>query len=157
MANPLLYPNVTSLPGQIGGASESKQVDRLNREQELKSKGEFGKELDRELTKGLKSPGTDQIQIGGNGLASPVRPALKFSAHASQRLRERKIDLDPATLTKVNDAIEKADAKGVQDTLVLTGNAALIVNVPNRTVVTAMDRAALTGNVFTNIDGAVIV
>lgn len=155
MANPLLYPNVTSLPGQVGGASESKQVDRLNREQELKSKGEFGKELDRELTKGLQ-PGTDQIQVGG-GLASPVKPALKFSAHASQRLRERKIDIDPATMIKVNDAIEKADAKGVQDTLVLTGNAALIINVPNRTVVTAMDRAALTGNVFTNIDGAVIV
>jgi hypothetical protein len=31
------------------------------------------------------------------------------------------------------------------------------VNVKNRTVITAMDKQSLTGNVFTNIDGAVIV
>jgi hypothetical protein len=34
---------------------------------------------------------------------------------------------------------------------------AFIVNVPNRTVVTAMDQTETTTNVFTNIDGAVIV
>jgi flagellar operon protein len=83
--------------------------------------------------------------------------SLKFSAHASQRLKDRKIDLDPATMAKLNEAIDKADAKGVQDTLVLTKDAALIVNVKNRTVVTAMDRSNLTGNVFTNIDGAVLI
>jgi flagellar operon protein len=72
-------------------------------------------------------------------------------------MQERKIAIDPATMTRVNDAVDKAAAKGVEDTLVLTGNAALIVNVPNRTVITAMDRNSLSGNVFTNIDGAVIV
>jgi flagellar operon protein len=60
-------------------------------------------------------------------------------------------------MAKVNDAIDTADAKGVEDTLVLTRDAALIVSVKNRTVVTAMDRNSLNGNVFTNIDGAVIV
>ena len=88
---------------------------------------------------------------------SEVRSRLKFSSHASQRLAERKIALDPATLSKVNEAVDKADAKGVADTLVLTKDAALIVNVKNRTVITAMDRSSLTGNVFTNIDSAVIV
>jgi flagellar operon protein len=57
----------------------------------------------------------------------------------------------------VNDALDKAAAKGVEDTLVLTPEAALIVSVKNRTVITAMDRSNLNGNVFTNIDGAVIV
>ena len=57
----------------------------------------------------------------------------------------------------MNDAITKADSKGVQDTLILTDQAALIVSVPNRTVITAMDRGNLSGNVFTNIDGAVII
>ena len=57
----------------------------------------------------------------------------------------------------MNDAINKADAKGVQDTLMLTDQAALIVSVPNRTVITAMDRSQLRGNIFTNIDGAVII
>lgn len=159
MANPLLYPNVTSLPGQVGGASESQKVDRLNREQELKGKGDFSKELDRELTQGLKGgipTELGQVQVG-SPLTSPVKPSLKFSSHATQRLKERKIELDQATMTKVSDAVERADSKGVQDTLVLTGKAALIVNVPNRTVVTAMDRGSLDGNVFTNIDGAVII
>ena len=60
-------------------------------------------------------------------------------------------------MLKVNEALDRAAAKGVEDTLVLTSNAALIVNVPNRTVITAMDRSQMSGNVFTNIDGAVIV
>ena len=34
---------------------------------------------------------------------------------------------------------------------------AFIVNVPNRTVVTAMDQTETTSNIFTNIDGAVIM
>ena len=67
------------------------------------------------------------------------------------------IQFDPQTMARMNDAVSKADAKGLQDTLVLTDKAALIVNVPNRTVVTAMDREKLIGNVFTNIDGAVII
>jgi flagellar operon protein len=159
--NPLLYPNVTSLsglPGQVGGAggANSREIDRLNRQQELKP-GEFAKELDTELLKKSAAvPGGELSKLDAPG-ASPIKPLLKFSSHASSRLRERKIELDTATMTKISDAVDKADAKGVQDTLVLTGNAALIVNVPNRTVVTAMDRGQLTGNVFTNIDGAVIV
>ena len=34
---------------------------------------------------------------------------------------------------------------------------AFIVNIPNRTVVTAMDQAETEENIFTNIDGAVIM
>jgi flagellar operon protein len=86
-----------------------------------------------------------------------VRAPLKFSAHATQRLNERKIQLDQATLVKVNEAVDKAAAKGLEDTLILTPNSALIVNVGNRTVITAMDRGQLQGNVFTNIDGAVVI
>ena len=34
---------------------------------------------------------------------------------------------------------------------------AFIVNVPNKTVVTAMDQGESSDNIFTNIDGAVIM
>ena len=34
---------------------------------------------------------------------------------------------------------------------------AFIVNVPNKTVVTAMDQSESGDNIYTNIDGAVIV
>lgn len=145
--SPFLYPNVTSIPGQTGiGAGE-----KLAKKPEG-TKGEF----DHVLESTLKKTGADSDIEGAPDL-SQVKSPLKFSAHASQRLHDRKIKLDPATLSKVNDAIDKAASKGVEDTLVLTQDAALIVSVKNRTVITAMDRASLTGNVFTNIDGAVIV
>ncbi|WP_337402179.1 hypothetical protein [Suilimivivens sp.] len=39
----------------------------------------------------------------------------------------------------------------------LVDQLAFIVNVPSSTVVTAMDRQDATENIFTNIDGAVII
>lgn len=143
MSSPFLYPNVTSLPGSQTGAV---QADKTNQRPNHSSPTEFDHAFDQAITK------LDQT----NDL-NQVRDPLKFSAHATQRLRERKIALDPNTLSKINDAVDKAEAKGVQDTLVLTSDVALIVNVTNRTVVTALDRKAASGNVFTNIDGAVIV
>jgi flagellar operon protein len=86
-----------------------------------------------------------------------VQPALKFSNHAVERLRDRKINLDAKTMTGIRSAVEKAESKGLSDTLVLTKDAALIVNVKNKTVVTALDRDSINGNVFTNIDGAIVV
>ena len=141
MASDFLFPNVTSLPGQSGVG----QGERAPRKKEEAGKGEFDQVLGRTLEQGLT---TDLNQ---------VKAPLKFSAHASQRLNDRKINLDPAMMTKVNDAVDKAAAKGVEETLVLTPDAALIVSVKNRTVITAMDRNQMSGNVFTNIDGAVIV
>lgn len=147
---PFLFPNVTRLPGQTG----IDQSDRLPKKPDG-SKGEFDQALDRAIQK--PGPGSTAGAGPGTSALDQVKAPLKFSAHASQRLRERKIELDQVTMGKVNDAIDKADAKGIDDTLVLTKDAALIVNVKNRTVITAMDRAQMTGNVFTNIDGAVIV
>jgi len=72
-------------------------------------------------------------------------------------MRDRKINLAPEVMAKINSAIDKAEAKGVEETLVLTGDAALIVSVKNRTVITALDRESMSGNIFTNIDGAVII
>jgi flagellar operon protein len=140
----LLYPNVTSIPGQSGS------TERLQKKPEG-TKGEFDHVMDQ-----VSAKQPPEKAAGAKDL-NQVKAPLKFSAHASQRLTDRKIALDPATLQKVNDAVDKAEAKGVDDALVLTKDAALIVSVKNRTVITAMDRGSLAGNVFTNIDGAVIV
>ena len=58
---------------------------------------------------------------------------------------------------RLRDGMEKANAKGIKDSLVLMDKLAFIVNVPSNTVVTAMDQSETNENVFTNIDGAVIV
>ncbi|QMV40165.1 TIGR02530 family flagellar biosynthesis protein [Cohnella cholangitidis] len=82
---------------------------------------------------------------------------LKFSHHAEQRLQQRGISLQPEQLTKIADAVEQAAAKGAKDSLVLFRDIAMIVNVPNRTVVTAMDGNSMKEHIFTQIDSAVVV
>ena len=82
---------------------------------------------------------------------------LRFSHHAEVRLKQRGIELAPEQLSKIESAIDKAAAKGAKDSLVLMNNLALIVNVKNRTVVTAMDGSQLKETIFTQIDSAVIL
>lgn len=81
---------------------------------------------------------------------------LKFSKHALNRLNDRKIELDTVQLERLQAGAEKAGEKGIRDSLVIVDQLAFIVNVPNRTVVTAMDSTATDENIFTNINGAVI-
>jgi flagellar operon protein len=83
--------------------------------------------------------------------------SLKFSKHASMRLSDRNIDLTEDVNRRLENGVEQASRKGVQESLVLVDSLAFIVNVPNRTVVTAMDQTETNSNVFTNIDGAVIM
>ena len=154
--SPFLYPNVTTIPGS-GGVGGARDGDGI-RKPGSQGPGEFDRALDEAIGKTGESGRTEGgRKLGGSIELGQLRQPLKFSAHAAQRLAERNIRLDAATLGRVSDAVDKAAAKGVEDSLVLTGDAALIVNVKNRTVITAMDRTQLQGNVFTNIDGAVIV
>lgn len=82
---------------------------------------------------------------------------LKFSKHATQRLDDRNIVLSEEQSLRLEEGVQKAQAKGITDSLVLVDTLAFIVNVPNQTVVTAMDQTESEENIFTNIDGAVIV
>jgi flagellar operon protein len=80
---------------------------------------------------------------------------VKFSNHALKRLESRNIQLSENEILKIQDAVEKAEAKGSRDSLVLMDKTAFIVNIPNRTVVTAIEVANSNENVFTNIDSVV--
>ena len=82
---------------------------------------------------------------------------LKFSKHAAQRLESRNISLSEEQNARLEDGVEQAHAKGIKDSLVLVDSLAFIVNVPSKTVVTAMDQTETQSNIFTNIDGAVIM
>ncbi|MCM1189519.1 MAG: flagellar protein [bacterium] len=82
--------------------------------------------------------------------------SLKFSKHALGRLNDRNIELNTEQLERLNDGARKAKQKGIRDSLVIVDRLAFIVNVPNQTVVTAMDSTATDENIFTNINGAVI-
>ena len=82
---------------------------------------------------------------------------IKFSKHASMRLSERNISLTAEQNQRLQNGVEAASEKGIKESLVLVDSLAFIVNVPNNTVVTAMDKKETNNNVFTNIDGAVIM
>ncbi len=84
--------------------------------------------------------------------ATPV----KFSAHALQRVERRGIDLSPATLGRLNEGLDRAAGKGARASVVFVDSTAFVVSVPNRTVITAVDRDHMKQQVFTNIDSAVI-
>lgn len=82
---------------------------------------------------------------------------LRFSKHASNRLQDRNIKLTQEQLERLNEGATKAGEKGIRESLVIVDRLAFIVNVPNNTVVTAMEQTETNDNIFTNIDGAVIM
>lgn len=89
-------------------------------------------------------------------LNAKVEQEVKFSKHAMGRLENRNIELSEDQLERLNQGVGQARTKQIQESLVMMDNLAFIVNVKNNTVVTAMEQGE-SGQVFTNIDGAVIV
>lgn len=140
MANPkinnILIPNVTSLPSQ-------KNVENSNK---LKSgePSEF---------KGLLDGAIDQSQpqIG------KLDKGIQLSTHAMRRLQERNITIDKDEYAKLQTAMDRLKLKGGQDSLVITGKAAYIVDVPKNTIVTAIDKDSIGENVFTKIDSTILM
>jgi len=89
-------------------------------------------------------------QVSQNG-------SVKFSNHAMQRIEQRRIPFTQADFGRLNKAVDIAAEKGAKESLVLMDNRGLVVSIPNRTVITAIDHAQLKNNVFTNIDSTVVV
>jgi len=82
--------------------------------------------------------------------------ALRWSAHARDRLVQRGLQVTPEVASRLEDAVARAAAKGSRDSLVLVDDLAFVVSVANRVVITAVDREGLRDQVFTNIDSAVL-
>jgi flagellar operon protein len=117
---------------------------------------------------GKEKTGKIQPQINGSGesfssildkaqeLAKRNEP-LKFSKHATARLNDRNIERSKDQLERLNQGKIQAGEKGINESLILVDSLAFIVNIPNNTVVTAMNQEdSSDSKVFTNIDGAVI-
>ncbi|WP_416150946.1 TIGR02530 family flagellar biosynthesis protein [Salipaludibacillus sp. HK11] len=94
-----------------------------------------------------------------NMLANKIdeQQELKISKHAEQRISDRGININGDVWNEIQIKIKEAKQKGVQDSLVLTNDAAFVVSAKNETVITAMDREEASSQVFTNISGAIII
>lgn len=80
---------------------------------------------------------------------------VKFSGHAQSRMISRDINLSEADMIRLEEAVDKAAAKGGKESLVIMDDKAFIVSVPNKTVITMLNKSQLDENVVTNIDSAV--
>jgi flagellar operon protein len=81
---------------------------------------------------------------------------IQFSGHALKRLEDRNIALNEQDVLRIQDAVDRAASKGSQDSLILDGDNAFVVNIPNRTVITAVDQMEMRDRVFTQIDSTVL-
>jgi flagellar operon protein len=81
---------------------------------------------------------------------------IKLSAHAKARMESRALRLSAVDEERLQNAVDTAAARGARQSLVMLAGLALIVNIPSRTVITAMESDGARGTVFTNIDSAII-
>src|SRR5689334_11577062 len=98
-----------------------------------------------------------KVEGTGPDFAAVLQDRLKVSGHAQTRMQSRNIELGQDQWNRVLEGVDRAAAKGAKESLVMVDNAALVVSIKNRTVITAVDQQHLKENVFTNIDSAVIV
>ncbi len=82
---------------------------------------------------------------------------IKFSKHATERLNSRDINLSLDEMNRLKSAFHKAESKGVKDALILMDDKAFIANINNKIIITTVNKEQLKDNIFTNIDGAVII
>jgi len=110
--------------------------------------------IDRQSTTaaGAQAAFADVLQRVTSASASGVQ----FSAHAQRRLQNRAIPFGQEELHRLQQAVDKAESKGARDSLILIDELALVVNIKNRVVITAIDKESRRDNIFTNIDSVVM-
>lgn len=89
--------------------------------------------------------------------AAPASEGVSFSKHARARAEERGIEVTPALMGQLADSVERASAKGATNILAFDATRAFIINIPHGRVITTMSQEEMQENIFTNIDGAVLL
>ena len=102
------------------------------------------------------SPAPAGGQRFAEALAAMERSPLEFSKHMVRRVEQRGLRLDDERVSRLEQAVSRAEEKGSRDSLILLDELAVVVSVRNHTVITAVDEASRKEQVFTNIDSVVI-
>lgn len=86
-----------------------------------------------------------------------LKDKLTFTKHAQLRVSERNINLSSVEIDKLNQAVNIAKQKGIDETLVLMDKNAFIISAKNNKVITAIAENNLKNNLITNIQGTVVI
>jgi flagellar operon protein len=100
--------------------------------------------------------GAQAPEAGFSGVLQQAAEGLQMSRHAQKRIDRRDLDLDGPRLERLNTAVTSAAQKGARQSVVMLDDLAVVVNIRDRTVVTAMNTEGGRQRVFTNIDSVVI-
>ncbi|MGW6297815.1 TIGR02530 family flagellar biosynthesis protein [Peribacillus butanolivorans] len=82
---------------------------------------------------------------------------LTISKHAQMRMDQRKIVIEQQTWDKIADKANEAKKMGVTESLIIIDNAALVISTKNNKVITVMDREEASSQIFTNINGTILL
>lgn len=139
----------SELPGQ-----QVQQPAAENSSQEVKGTS-FAEELRQRIA--AQSGVIEQSLAVTTAEQLEIMSGINFSRHAVDRINSRQIDVSGNRLERLSRGLELAESKGSDDAVVIVDSTAFVVNVPNNKVITAVSAGELAGNVFTNIDTAVII
>ncbi|MCO0596826.1 TIGR02530 family flagellar biosynthesis protein [Peribacillus butanolivorans] len=82
---------------------------------------------------------------------------LTISKHAQIRMDQRKIVIEQQTWDKIADKANEAKKMGVTESLIIIDNAALVISTKNNKVITVVDREEASSQIFTNINGTILI
>ena len=97
----------------------------------------------------------DELVSERTDVKKAVTGQIRFTKHADARLTQRDIRLTDDQMTRLEEGTKKASDKGIKESLV--HDLAFIVNTDKKMVITAIDQNSSEDNIYTNIDGAVII
>ena len=106
---------------------------------------------------GITDVSAQSIVNGGVNVSGQSGGGINFSKHALARAEQRGIELTPALMNQLAGSVEKAQEKGAKNILAFDSTRAFIINIPYGRVITAMSQEDMRENIFTNIDGAVLL
>ena len=165
MANPITPLNGVSPVGKVSPGGSAGNVNR-------KQNASFGAMLRREVANSnINYDGTNANVSANNGtganinanaginanIGANINAGINFSKHALARAEERGIELTPDLMDRLAGSVEKAQEKGAKNILAFDSTQAFIINIQYGRVITTMSQAEMRNNIFTNIDGAVLL
>jgi flagellar operon protein len=106
--------------------------------------------------RGAQAPGPAAAGPSFGSALQDAASQLQFSSHAQKRIDRRDLDLSSSQISRLNTAVDRAAQKGARNSVVMLDGLAVVVDVRDRTVVTAMNANQGKEKVFTNIDSVVI-
>ena len=124
----------------IQGLSQVERVQAVGRRD---TAGRFDALLKREISRSAEEAGESF--------------SIAFSKHAMARAEQRGIEVTPTLMDQLADSVERASAKEATNILAFDATRAFIINVPHGRVITTMSQEEMEENIFTNIDGAVLL